>query len=128
MRSISHEMRSCEYNRGGSALNQVVRGQLWSSTSVRLSCLGCLSYLAWFACSPSVSFLALPLCALSGAHPSWYIDVTIAFPRVPVCTFTDQVIARQQINKSMSYFCLTFGNFYVIFCKKNDKKINLKSR
>jgi len=36
---------------GESALNRAVRGRLWSSTSVMLSHLGCLSSLVGFACS-----------------------------------------------------------------------------
>jgi len=51
---------------GGSALNRACSGWPRSSTSVRLSCLGCLLSLAWFACSASVSFPCItitPLCA-----------------------------------------------------------------
>src|SRR6218665_2770157 len=43
--------------RGGSVLNQAARDSLQSSTSVRLYRLGCLSSLAWFACSPSIFYV-----------------------------------------------------------------------
>src|SRR6218665_516508 len=78
---------------GGSAL---IRGRSCSSSSVRLSCLGCLSSLALFVCSP----FKLPLhyfSAFSAVQcPSWYIDVATVFLRVPVRKFAAWVIARQR--------------------------------
>jgi len=68
-------MRSFECNQRGSALNGAVCGRPRSSTSVRLSCLGCLTSLEWFACSPSLSFFCItPLHTQlrTVQFPSWY--------------------------------------------------------
>src|SRR6218665_3124557 len=81
--SIQCYIKGCRFKKktaiateGESALNQALRGRPRSNTSVRLSHLGCLSYLAWFACSPSMSFPCItPLCAHCSAvqFSTWYV-------------------------------------------------------
>ena len=63
MHSISHGMQSCECHRRWKCAKSAVCGRMQSSTRLRLSHLGCLSSLEWFACSPSQSFFCItPLC------------------------------------------------------------------
>ena len=78
---------------GGSALNQPRR-----STSVRLSRLDHLSFLMRFACSPSLNFSCITPSACSAMQClSWYIDITITFPQVPVRNSAARVVARQRV-------------------------------
>src|SRR6218665_1855145 len=91
MCSISHGMRLCECHWRGSALNQAVRGQ----PHVNLSRLSfCISSLAWFTAFLCEFPLYYSSVCLVVQRPSWYIDVTTAFPQVPVRNFTARVIAQ----------------------------------
>src|SRR6218665_657572 len=76
---------------------EAVRGRLRSSTSVKLSRLGCLSSLTWFACSPSELPLLYPSVCLAVQCTSCYMDVATAFPFVSILNFTAWVIAQQWV-------------------------------
>ena len=96
---------------GGSALNRAARGRPRSNTSVRLSHLGCLLFLMWLACSPSVSFHCITLLSAQlCSAPNSCIDLTSVFPWVPVHNFTSQVI------KGKGYPLTSLDVFNVDYC------------
>ena len=97
----------------GSAINRAVRGRLRSSTS-----LGCLSSLEWFVCSSSEFPMHYPSACSAVQCPSWYVDITTAFSRVPVHNFMVRVIAQQRVpiatptNKLLCCFLTDCNKFF----------------
>src|SRR6218665_2023823 len=98
---------------------EAVRGRLRSSTSVKLSRLGCLSSLTWFACSPSELPLLYPSVCLAVQCTSCYMDVATAFPFVSILNFTAWVIAHIDHG---SRKCLCFQGSAIVYQRSSDNE------